>query len=170
MASVVRTPTTATRSLKGRCFQRQEAGHFHEKKIQSFTKFQSVNISLYFQKKIFFFWFPKMLASCTLPWTKSTSSSVEVDSTLVENDCDDSAFHEPEYSNPASYESGISGSGISGSGSPDCSHRTDQTAPDYQNHSMIRRQMNRLNINDEDFIPDYEEVDPVQGMFIIEYQ
>merc|ERR1712223_416420 len=70
--------------------------------------------------------------------------------------------HEPEYSNPASYESGISGSGISGSGSPDCSHRTDQTAPDYQNHSMIRRQMNRLNINDEDFIPDYEEVDPVQ--------
>ena len=111
-----------------------------------------------------------MLASCTLPWTKSTSSSVEVDSTLVENDCDDSAFHEPEYSNPASYESGISGSGISGSGSPDCSHRTDQTAPDYQNHSMIRRQMNRLNINDEDFIPDYEEVDPVQGMFIIKYQ
>ena len=106
-----------------------------------------------------------MLASCTLPWTKSTSSSVEVDSTLVENDCDDSAFHEPEYSNPASYESGISGSGISGSGSPDCSHRTDQTAPDYQNHSMIRRQLNRLNINDEDFIPDYEEVDPVQGKF-----
>ena len=106
-----------------------------------------------------------MLASCTLPWTKSTSSSVEVDSTLVENDCDDSAFHEPEYSNPASYESGISGSG-----SPDCSHRTDQTAPDYQNHSMIRRQMNRLNINDEDFIPDYEEVDPVQGMCQISFQ
>ena len=168
MASV-RTPTTATRSLKGRCFQRQEAGHFHEKKNFSRSPNFKVYTSLSTSKKKFFFWFPRMLASCTLPWTKSTSSSVEVDSTLVENDCDDSAFHEPEYSNPASYESGISGSGISGSGSPDCSHRTDQNASDYQNHSMIRRQMNRLNINDEDFIPDYEEVDPVQGMFIVEY-
>ena len=56
-----------------------------------------------------------------------------LNSTLVENDRDDSAFHEPEYSNPASFE-------------------------DYQNNEVVRRHME----NDNDFIPDYEEVDPVQ--------
>ena len=110
-----------------------------------------------------------MLTSCTLPWTKSTSS--ELNSTIsgtivVENDRDDSAFHEPEYSNPASFESHDSSGDRSGSSGSGCS-------PDYQNQLMIQRQMKRMGIHenndfnirgdpDPDFIPDYEEVDPVQ--------
>ena len=84
----------------------------------------------------------------------SVVSSSLTDSTIVENDRDDSAFHEPEYSNPASFES-------RNQDSPDYS-------PEYQNHAIVQRQMKRLGISsvddltEEDFIPDYEEVDPVQ--------
>lgn len=89
-----------------------------------------------------------MLASCTLPWTRGSSSSEPpnsvMESTLVENDRNDSAFcDEPEYSNPTSgsFES-----------------------RDYQNNSMLVARINQLALeNDEDdYIPDYEEVDPVQ--------
>ena len=72
----------------------------------------------------------------------------------MENDRDDSAFHEPEYSNPASFES-------RNQDSPDYS-------PEYQNHAIVQREMKRLGISsvddltEDDFIPDYEEVDPVQ--------
>lgn len=107
-----------------------------------------------------------MLTSCTLPWTKSTSSELNstISGTIVENDRDDSAFHEPEYSNPASFESHDSSGDRSGSSGSGCS-------PDYQNQLMIQRQMKRMGIHEKnndfirdenDFIPDYEEVDPVQ--------
>lgn len=87
-----------------------------------------------------------MLASCTLPWTRgSSSSSTDHHSPmmdLVENDRNDSAFcDEPEYSNPAS----------------------SLESRDYQNNSMLVTRINQLSLeNDEDYIPDYEEVDPVQ--------
>lgn len=81
------------------------------------------------------------MLSCTLPWTRgSSTTSIPAEetvqnSTLVENDRDDSAFCEPEYSNPASFDSL------------------------YQN----TRKMTNLKLDEEDdFIPDYEEVDEVQ--------
>ena len=84
------------------------------------------------------------MLSCTLPWTRSPATSASeaasiashLNSTLVENERDDSAFHEPEYSNPASFE-------------------------DYQNNEVVRRHIIH-NEDQEDFIPDYEEVDPLQ--------
>ena len=53
----VRTPTTATRSLKGRCFQRQEAGHFHEKKNFSRSPNFKVYTSLSTCKNVGFVYF-----------------------------------------------------------------------------------------------------------------
>jgi len=108
--------------------------------------------------------------SCTLPWTRGSSrhssttseaATVALTSNLnnLEDERNDSAFCEPEYSNPASFES------TSPSNDPD---------NDYQNNIVARRMMNlninsdgnrKLNITSEensDFIPDYEEVDPVQ--------
>ena len=110
------------------------------------------------------------MMSCTLPWTRGSSrhssttseaATVALTSNLnnLEDERNDSAFCEPEYSNPASFES------TSPSNDPD---------NDYQNNIVARRMMNlnitsdgnrKLNITSEensDFIPDYEEVDPVQ--------
>ena len=101
-----------------------------------------------------------MLASCTLPWTRGSSqrsSASEAPTTAplgsnlnLEDERNDSAFCEPEYSNPASFEST----------SPDLEDHNN----DYQNNIVARRML-KLNITadqDSDFVPDYEEVDPVQ--------
>ena len=100
-----------------------------------------------------------MLASCTLPWTRGSSQrssaseapTAPLGSTLnLEDERNDSAFCEPEYSNPASFEST----------SPDLEDHNN----DYQNNIVARRML-KLNITadqDSDFVPDYEEVDPVQ--------
>ena len=103
-----------------------------------------------------------MLASCTLPWTRGSSqrssaseapTTAPLGSTLnLEDERNDSAFCEPEYSNPASFEST----------SPDLEENQNQN--DYQNNIVARRML-KLNITadqDSDFVPDYEEVDPVQ--------
>ena len=102
-----------------------------------------------------------MLASCTLPWTRGSSQRssaseaptiAPLGSTLnLEDERNDSAFCEPEYSNPASFEST----------SPDLEENQNN---DYQNNIVARRML-KLNITadqDSDFVPDYEEVDPVQ--------
>jgi TNF receptor-associated factor 4 len=63
------------------------------------------------------------------------------------NDRNDSAFHEPEYSNPASFES---------------SRGSSEQENDYQNHMMARKEAAGSEDDDEDYVPDYEEVDPLQ--------
>ena len=63
-----------------------------------------------------------------------------------EDDRNDSAFCEPEYSNPASFESS-------------------ESHNDYQNNIVARRMLQlhmNDNLKDDDLIPDYEEVAPDQ--------
>ena len=93
------------------------------------------------------------MLSCTLPWTRGSSSETSdtcpnnsdnfPNSAYYEDERNDSAFCEPEYSNPASFES---------------------TEAEYQN-SLVARRLLQLNIsekdtfeNEDDLIPDYEEV------------